>query len=215
MSLLSRSIYESAREASNIVDIFRSNTFTDRPMYLEVQASMVCKIGPMSAPTRRQKKAAQVTTCLSVADTWCLQWLYKKNGWEILLTYFSICVLEVVIADLPQPWPTSPETLWWASYFNWPSSWFDLIQSSGAFWGFEVYARLASSWCAWLCQSKNVDLTNINWFIACRGLRMNLWYQVEHHLGYATLMWTILTVRSHWGLSRPVGNCKSRRLIEF
>ena len=33
---------------------------------------------PTSAPTRREKKAAQVSSCLSVADTWFLQWHIRK-----------------------------------------------------------------------------------------------------------------------------------------
>ncbi len=43
---------------------------------------------------------------------------YIRKMAERYYLYLSTCPLEVDIADLPQPWPTSPETLWWASYFN-------------------------------------------------------------------------------------------------
>ena len=94
--------------------------------------SMVCKIGPTSAPTRRKKKAAQVSSCLSVADTWCLQRLYKKNGWEMLLISLP------VLLRLTSPICHNPDLLHRRLSGGLlisirPSSWFVLIRSFGAF----------------------------------------------------------------------------------
>ena len=132
MSLLSRSKYESAREASNIVDIFRSNTFTDRPMYLEVQAWFARLDQRLRQPDvkRRQHKYLLVFQ-LQILGV-CKGYIRKMA--ERYYLPLSLCVF----LRLSSPICHNPDLLHRRLSGGLlisirPSSWFVLIRSFGAF----------------------------------------------------------------------------------
>lgn len=127
MSFFSRSVYDSSREVSNIVDICQSNTLTDWQTYLEVQAW----IQPNGK--RRQHKFFLFFSCRFLVSA--LAAVLLMRSLRKMAERFYLPISLSVFLRLSSRIFQNPDLLSGGLLILiWPSSRLVLIQSFGAFY---------------------------------------------------------------------------------